>query len=113
MTDEQARIIGQLSHCTLAPYHKRFVRDMDGKSVDYVLSPRQDWHLRRLYYHYRRQVHLPDMPKPDNYDDPPAIPNKHKTAQEQSSEVERSVSFKKAAELARLIAWNEGKPYAP
>lgn len=109
MTDDQLRMIGQLAHVTLAPYHKRFVRDMAVQQADYGLSPRQDWHLRRLYYHYRRQLRQPDMRKPTDYDDPPTVPKK-RTAQEETSQIEHAMSFKKQAEYARLQAWNEGRP---
>ena len=116
MTGEQQRMIAKLRRCTFAPgsYDKRFVMDMASCPADFELSARQDWYLRRTYWRYRRQIKHRD-PKPADYDNPPAKPC---TLSEAAREIRSGMGQylkpsaeerRKARELKRLEAWNEGK----
>lgn len=121
MTDEQRQMIERLARCRfgVGSFAKAFVTDLHWQAKhtpDKVLTPRQDWYLRRLYYNYRRQLRQPHMPKPADYHTPP--PDKRTdplVAREARGEIivcrqPAGADRKRAEELERLKNWNEGKP---
>lgn len=58
MSKDTYDLIQKLNSCTMLPgsWDKRFIRDLAAKPTDFQLTDRQEYHLKRLAYKYRRQL---------------------------------------------------------
>lgn len=58
MTQGQQKLIKLLAECSMlsGSFDRRFVLDLVKKPVEYQLTDRQKYHIKRLVYKYRNQL---------------------------------------------------------
>lgn len=58
MTQGQHKLIQLLAECSMlsGSFDRRFVLDLAKKPIEYNLTDRQKYHLKRLVYKYRHQL---------------------------------------------------------
>lgn len=58
MTDDEKRMVDELSKCVFLPgsYEKRFVRELAYRGIKYELTAKQCAFLAKLHHSYRRQI---------------------------------------------------------